>query len=87
MLSGVLKSKRAIQTNIIIMRTFVKLREIMATHTELARKIEALEAGYAKHDKNIKVIFKIIKELLAIPPLPPEPEKSPIGFAPGNPKK
>src|ERR1700735_1014938 len=51
MLSSVLKSERAAQVNIMIMRAFVKLREIMATHIDLAYKIESLETQYAKHDK------------------------------------
>lgn len=87
MLSSVLKNKRAVQVNIMIMRAFVKLREIMATHLELAHKIESLETKYAKHDKHIQAIFRLIKELLAPPPEPiePESEKSPMGFQP--PKK
>ena len=82
MLSSVLKSKRAIQVNIMIMRAFVKLREIMATHVELAHKIESLEAKYAGHDKHIQAIFKLIKDLLTPQPetIKPEPEKPPIGF-------
>jgi hypothetical protein len=82
MLSSVLRSERAVQVNIMIMRTFVKLREIMATHIDLARKIDALEQRYGKHDQHIQTIFKIIKQLLE-PPLEPtqrEPDKPPIGF-------
>jgi hypothetical protein len=82
MLSSVLKSKRAVQVNIMIMRTFVKLREIMATHIDLARKINELEQKYSKHDKYLRAIFKLIKQLLE--PLPEpidlEPKKPPIGF-------
>lgn len=63
MLSSILKSSRAVQVNILIMRTFVKLREIMATHIDLAQKIESLESKYAKHDKHIQAIFKLIKDL------------------------
>jgi hypothetical protein len=51
MLSSVLNSKRAIQVNILIMRAFVKLREVMATHKDLAQKIEALERKYQEHDE------------------------------------
>ena len=82
MLSSVLRSKRAVQVNIMIMRTFVKLREIMATHAGLARKIDELEQKYSKHDRHIQAIFRIIKQLLEPPPEPidPEPEKPPIGF-------
>jgi hypothetical protein len=73
MLSSVLKSKRAVQVNIMIMRAFVKLREIMTTHIELAHKVDELEQKYSKHDKYIQAIFKIIKQLL-------EPSPEPVGL-------
>ena len=79
MLSSILKSKRAVQVNIMIMRTFVKLREIMATHVDLSRKIDELERKYGKHEKYIQAIFKIIKQLLEPPPEKIEP-KRPMGF-------
>jgi len=77
MLSSVLNSERAIQVNILIMRAFTKLREILLTHKELAVKIEALEKKYAEHDKTIKAIFEAIKQLLEPPPAK---EKNIIGF-------
>jgi len=84
MLSSVLNSERAVQVNIVIMRAFVKLREIMATHKHLAHKIEALERKYKEHDEEIQVIFKAIKRLLKPPPAPP---KRRIGFVtPGQEK-
>ena len=61
MLSSVLKSERAIQVNIQIMRTFTQLRKMLATHKELREKIEAMER---KYDKQFKVIFETIKLLL-----------------------
>ena len=64
MLSSVLKSERAVEVNIAIMRTFVKMRELMATHADLARKIEAMEK---KYDEQFQEVFKIIKQML-IPP-------------------
>ncbi len=67
MLSSVLNSERAIQVNILIMRAFTKLREILLTHKELAAKIEALERKYSEHDKTIKSIFEAIKQLLESP--------------------
>jgi hypothetical protein len=77
MLSSVLRSKRAIQVNIVIMRAFVRLRELLATHKDLARKLEELEKKFARHDVQIKAIFEAIRELL-------EPRKPPrsrqIGF-------
>lgn len=76
MLSSVLRSERAIQVNIEIMRSFVKLRQLLATNAELARKLAALES---KYDEQFKVVFDAIRELMK----PPEPgKKRPIGFAP-----
>jgi hypothetical protein len=72
MLSSVLRSERAVQVNIEIMRAFVRLRELVATHKDLARKLEALEKRY---DAQFKVVFDAIRELMA-----PEPKKRKIGF-------
>lgn len=84
MLSSVLNSKRAIQVNIRIMRAFVKLREILLTHQDLAAKIEALELKYKNHDikfteydAHIAAIFEAIKALMDPTPEPPKPK---IGF-------
>ncbi|MFH0948527.1 MAG: ORF6N domain-containing protein [Elusimicrobiota bacterium] len=68
MLSSVLNSNRAIQVNIQIMRTFVKLREFLATHKELQKKIE-------EHDAQIKYIFQMLQNLLN-PPEPPPPSQT-----------
>jgi len=76
MLSSVLGSDRAIDVNIAIMRAFVRLRELMATHKELARKIEELEE---KYDAQFKVVFDAIRELIQAPPIPPRQR---IGFKP-----
>jgi phage regulator Rha-like protein len=77
MLSSVLNSERAIQVNILIMRAFTKLREILLTHEELAVKIDALEKKYAEHDETIKDIFEAIKQILEPPPAK---KKQIIGF-------
>ncbi len=78
MLSSVLRSPRAVQVNIQIMRTFVNLRRMLATHEELARKLAALER---KYDHQFKLVFDAIRELMT----PPEPkEKRRIGFGPGE---
>jgi DNA-binding TFAR19-related protein (PDSD5 family) len=77
MLSSVLNSERAIQVNILIMRAFTRLREILLTHRELASKVETLEKKYAEHDETIKEIFESIKQLLEPRP---EKEKRIIGF-------
>jgi hypothetical protein len=73
MLSSVLRSKRAIQANIEIMRAFVRLRRILASHADLARKLDLLEK---KYDTQFKVVFDAIRELMK----PPETKKRPIGF-------
>jgi len=65
MLSSVLRSKRAIQVNIAIMRAFVKLRQILSTHKELAHKLNELERKIEKHDVEIQSIFKAIRQLMA----------------------
>jgi phage regulator Rha-like protein len=67
MLSSVLKSERAIQVNIAIMRAFVKLREIMSTHKELAQKLKELEYKIESHDEQITAIFDAINQLLTSP--------------------
>jgi phage regulator Rha-like protein len=61
MLSSVLKSDRAIQVNIQIMRAFNKLRQMLSTHKDLKKKIEAMEA---KYDKQFQIVFEAIKQLL-----------------------
>jgi hypothetical protein len=82
MLSSVLQSDRAIQVNIAIVRTFARLRQILATHKELAERLAAMEK---KYDRRFKVVFDILKELMEPPPAPP---KRPIGFiGPGRGKK
>ena len=79
MLSGVLSSDRAIEVNIAIRRAFVKLREILLTHKELATKLEELEKKYQMHESDIQIIFETIKKLLEPVPVV---EKPPIGFQP-----
>jgi hypothetical protein len=78
MLSSVLRSERAVQVNIEIMRTFVRLREMLATHADLARKLAALER---KYDQQFRMVFDAIRELMA-PPAPKKPRA--IGFRKGK---
>ena len=78
MLSSVLNSDRAVLVNIAIMRAFVKLREIMSTHKDLAHKIDALEGKYAQHDQQIQIVFDAIRKLLQ----PPVSPKRRMGFRP-----
>lgn len=82
MLSSVLKSKTAIQVNIQIMRVFTKLREILASHKDLKRKVEEMESRY---DHQFKVVFDAIKELIELnrQPLLPEQPKKKYGFETG----
>lgn len=83
MLSSVLNSKRAIQVNIQIMRVFTKLREIMISHKDLARKIEDLESKfnekYIEQDHQIMRVFNAIRELLADKEEAAK-KKGPMGF-------
>ncbi len=74
MLSSVLRSSRAIQINIQIMRTFTKIRNLLATHTKLRKKIEEMKKHY---DSQFKIVFDTLRELL--PPPPPKP-KGLVGF-------
>jgi anti-sigma factor RsiW len=69
MLSSVLKSNRAADVNVVIMRTFVKIRRMLATNEELARKV-------AQHDRQIAVLFENLQQLLT----PPAPKRKPIGY-------
>jgi phage regulator Rha-like protein len=73
MLSSVLNSERATQVNIAIMRAFVRLRKILASHRELARKLEELEK---KYDSQFKIVFDAIRQLMTAP----EKEPKKIGF-------
>lgn len=73
MLSSVLRSKRAVQVNIAIIRTFVRLRELLLSNADLARKLEALGQ---KYDAQFRVVFDAIRELMT----PPDQPKRQIGF-------
>ncbi len=74
MLSSVLRSDRAVQVNIAIMRAFVRLRQLLGTHKDLARKLEELEG---KYDANFRVVFDAIRKLMG--PEKPPPRRR-IGF-------
>ena len=78
MLSSVLRSVRAVQVNIGIMRAFVRLRELLLSNAGLARQLAALEG---KYDAQFKVVFDAIRQLMAPPPEKPKPR---IGFNPGK---
>jgi hypothetical protein len=76
MLSSVLQSERAVKINIAIMRAFVKLREMLETNRELARKFLELEQRVGKHDEEITAILEAIRQLIA----PPKKARREIGF-------
>jgi hypothetical protein len=73
MLSSVLRSKRAVQVNVEIIRAFVRLRQMLASNAELARKLDTLEK---KYDAQFKVVFDAIRQMMT----PPEAKKRKIGF-------
>ena len=79
MLSGVLKSERAIEVNIAIMRAFVKLRQMLASNAQLARKLEEMEM---KYDERFRIVFEAIEQLMT----PPEKPRKRIGFEVKEPK-
>ncbi len=74
MLSTVLRSDRAIDVNIAIMRTFVKLRQMLESHAKLAQNLAELES---KYDEQFRVVFEVLNELMTVP----EPKRKPIGFS------
>ena len=76
MLSSVLKSKRAVRVNIVIMRAFVRLREVLGTNRELAQKFSELEQRVGTHDQKIDAILEAIRQLIA----PPAKPRRQIGF-------
>jgi phage regulator Rha-like protein len=80
MLSGVLRSKRAVAVNIEIMRAFVELRRAVASHTAFEKRLEELErettARLGRHDRQLNQIFERLRQLISPPPRP----KRPVGF-------
>ncbi len=76
MLSGVLRSRRAVQVNVAIMRTFVKLRETLSLHKQLAVRLDDLERKIMEHDGQIQSVFDAIRQLME----PPEKDSLKIGF-------
>ena len=76
MVVSVLNPKRAIQVSVFVVRAFVKLREMLSTHKELAHKLAALERKLQNHDQSIRSLIVAIRHLMASP----EPKRRPIGF-------
>jgi len=79
MLSSVLKSERAIEVNIAIIRAFVRLRQMLLSHERLARKLKEMEMNY---DERFRIVFEAIQQLAA----PPDPPRKRIGFEVDEPK-
>lgn len=76
MAATVLNTSRAVEVSVYVVRAFIRLREILATHKELARKLAQLEERIEEHDEEIVAIFEAIRELMA----PPEKPAKRIGF-------
>jgi phage regulator Rha-like protein len=76
MLSSVLKSERAVQMNLLIVRVFVRLREMLATHKDLAHKMLELERQQKEHGQQLAAVYTIVKRLME----PPPKRTRPIGF-------
>jgi len=76
MAASVLNTQQAIEAGIFVVRAFVRLREILATHRRLARKVKELEARLGEHDEQMQVIFEAIHQLMSPPDKPPKK----IGF-------
>ena len=76
MLSCILNSDRAIEVNILVIRVFSKMREMLLTHKEILLKLEQLEKKFTKHDNEIEIIFNTLKELIK----PPVQERKKVGF-------
>lgn len=80
MAANVLNTKRAVQMSVFVVRAFIRLRETIASHKDLARKLEELERKIEHHDEEIESIFEAIRELMETP----EPPKKQLGFTVGE---
>ena len=76
MLAAVLNSQKAIEMSLFVVRAFIRLREIISTHKELAQKLKELELKVDSHDQHIQAIFEVINQLIASPEKP----KRKMGF-------
>ena len=76
MLAAVLNSKRAVEVSLFVVKAFVRMRRIMADQRQLALKLAELETKFASHDRNFKVVFDTLRQLMQ-----PPPPKRTIGFA------
>jgi hypothetical protein len=76
MVASVLNTRRAVEMSLYVVRAFVKLRELLATHKQLARKLAELENRIEEHDEEITALFEAIRRLME----PPDKPGKPIGF-------
>jgi hypothetical protein len=76
MLASVLKSRRAVEVSVFVVRAFIRMRRMLTDQRQLALKLAELESKLAAHDKNFQMVFAAIKQLMQ----PPEPKKKRIGF-------
>ena len=82
MAASVLNTPRAIEASVFVVRAFVKLREMISNHTEMARKLSELEDRLQGHDEKFDQVFAAIRQLMA----PPNPPRKRIGFEVNEPK-
>ena len=78
MAASVLNTERAVKVSVYVVRAFVKLREMLSTHKQLAHKLAELERRLQKHDHQILALVEAIRQLMEPPP---EPKRKPIGYA------
>jgi hypothetical protein len=81
MLSAVLNTPVAVQASILVVRAFIRLRLMITSNVELARRLADLERKYTGHDKQLREIIALIRKLMEPPP---EPPREPIGFQPSR---
>ena len=80
MVASVLNTQRAIEVSVFVVRVFIKLREMLTAHKELAQKLRELERKLEGHDEAIQSLFDAIRQLMTVP----EPKRRPIGFLAGE---
>jgi hypothetical protein len=81
MAASVLNTPVAVAASIEVVRTFVRLRQLLISHQDLSRKLDDLEAKYAEHDQKLVRVFEALRQLMAPPPPPNARRRIPFGFA------
>jgi hypothetical protein len=80
MLAAVLKSKRAVEVSVFVVKAFIRMRRLLTDQRQFALKLAEIESKLAAHDQSIKVVFDAIRQLMQKPKPEPEPPKRKIGF-------